>query len=64
MDQQERERQEGEWKDEAPDFDAYKEAIRQVLDKQEWESQWTVELEVRRVGNPIHQYRIVLKPAG
>jgi hypothetical protein len=64
MEQQDRDRQEGPWQDEAPDFDAYKEAIREVLNKQEWDSIWTVELQVRRVGNPIHQYRIVLRPGG
>jgi hypothetical protein len=56
------ERKKGRWKDEAESFAEYKDAIREVLDGEAENSVWSVELEVRKVGNPIHQYRIVLGP--
>lgn len=58
------ERVTGEWLDEARDFDEFKEAIRELLNKQRADSMWTAQLDVRKSGNPIHQYRIVLEPAG
>jgi hypothetical protein len=56
------ERKKGPWKDEAESFAEYKEAIREVLNKEAQDSVWSVELEVRKSGNPIHQYRVVLGP--
>ena len=52
----------GPWKDEAESFRDYKEAIRELLDGEEHNSIWNVEVQVRKSGNPIHQYRIVLGP--
>ena len=60
--QQEPERKKGPWKDEAESFSDYKEAIRELLDGEEENSVWSVEIEVRKVGNPIHQYRVILGP--
>jgi hypothetical protein len=54
----------GRWHDEARNFQDYKEAIREILNDQPPGSAWAVEIEVRRSGNPIHQYRIVLGPVG
>ena len=56
------ERKKGPWKDEAESFAEYKDAIREVLKDEPEDSVWSVELEVRKSGNPIHQYRIVLGP--
>jgi hypothetical protein len=53
----------GPWRDEAGDFREFKDAIRDVLRSEPRDSVWNVEIEVRKSGNPIHQYRIVLAPA-
>ena len=55
------ERRKGPWKNEANDFEEFKDAIREVL-RDEMDSVWRVEMEVRKSGNPIHQYRIILGP--
>ena len=53
----------GRWhKGSAPNFRAYQDAIKEVLDQQDEGSTWVVEVEVKKVGNPIHDYRIVLNP--
>lgn len=53
----------GRWQGkEAGNFNEFKQAIREVLNQQEPDSIWIVELEVKKVGNPIHDYRIVLTP--
>jgi hypothetical protein len=57
------ERKKGPWKNEAESFAEYKDAIREVLKDEPENSVWSVELEVRKSGNPIHQYRIVLGPS-
>ena len=55
----------GEWQGgPAENFDAYQAAIRKVLNAQPPGSQWVVDVEVKRVGNPVHDYRIVLSPSG
>lgn len=46
----------------ASSFQAYQRAIRELLDEQEPGTTWLVEVEVKKVGNPIHDYRIVLNP--
>lgn len=46
----------------APSFAAFQKAIKDVLDEQAVGSEWVVEMEVRRRGNPIGDYRIVLSP--
>lgn len=51
------------WKDEAQSFAEFKEAIREQLQRKPAGSAWTVQIQVRRVGNPIHEYRVVLQPA-
>lgn len=52
----------GPWKDEARDFEEYKNAIRDVLKDEPHDSIWNVQVQVRKSGNPIHQYRIILGP--
>lgn len=52
----------GPWKDEAEDFKDYKDAIQEVLREEAPNSLWNVQVQVRKSGNPIHQYRIVLTP--
>lgn len=52
----------GPWKEEAQDFEEYKDAIREVLRSEPHDSIWNVQVQVRKSGNPIHQYRIVLGP--
>jgi hypothetical protein len=53
----------GRWQgQEARDFDDFKDAIREVLNQQAPGSTWVVEIEVKKVGNPLHDYRIVLSP--
>lgn len=54
----------GRWKGELGNFNDFKEAVQEVLNQQEPDSVWIVELEVKRIGNPIHDYRIVLTPGG
>lgn len=56
------ERKKGPWKREAGNFDEFKDAIRELLDEESEGAERSVEIEVRKVGNPIHQYRIVLGP--
>lgn len=56
------ERKKGPWKGEARNFDEFKHAIRELLDEESEGAERSVEIEVRKVGNPIHQYRIVLGP--
>jgi hypothetical protein len=54
----------GRWQGhEARDFDDFKDAIREVLNQQAPGSTWVVEIEVKKVGNPLHDYRIVLSPS-
>jgi hypothetical protein len=52
----------GSWKNEAEDFGEYKDAIREVLRDAPHDSIWNVQVQVRKSGNPIHQYRIILGP--
>jgi hypothetical protein len=52
----------GPWKDEARDFDEFKDAIREAMRDEPMNSVWRVDMEVRKSGNPIHQYRIILTP--
>jgi hypothetical protein len=52
----------GPWKNEAEDFGEYKDAIREVLRDEPHDSIWNVQVQVRKSGNPIHQYRIILGP--
>jgi hypothetical protein len=52
----------GGWKPEADDFREYKEAIREVLQGEAHDSIWNVQVQVKKSGNPIHQYRIVITP--
>lgn len=55
----------GEWQGgDARDFREFQKAIRDVLKEQPRDSTWVVEIEVKKVGNPIHDYRIVLSPGG
>ena len=37
-------------------------AIQEVLNEQAPGTTWIVEMEVKRIGNPLHDYRIVLTP--
>ncbi len=48
----------------ADDFKDYQKAVREILHQQPEGSTWVVEMEVKRIGNPIHDYRIVLTPGG
>ena len=52
----------GPWRDEARDFEQFQDAIRAVLQGEEMDSIWNLEIQVRKAGNPIHQYRVVLAP--
>jgi hypothetical protein len=55
----------GPWKNnDASTFKEYQDAIKELLNQQPPGSTWMVEVEVKRVGNPIHDYRIVLSPTG
>lgn len=51
------------WKPEAQNFQEFKKAIRDELDKKPAGTEWLVEIEVRKEGNPVHDYRIVLRQA-
>lgn len=51
------------WLGEAENFAAFKRAIREELDKKPAGSEWVVKIEVKKAGNPIHEYRVVLQPA-
>ena len=51
------------WKQEAQNFAQFKEAIREQLNTKPAGTEWTVQIEVKKQGNPIHEYRIVLSPA-
>lgn len=50
------------WKNKAKDFGEFQAAIEQELKSKPPDSEWIVEIEVKKIGNPIHGYRIVLKP--
>jgi Holliday junction resolvase RusA-like endonuclease len=52
----------GPWKTKARDFEEYQKAISDLLNEQEDDSKWHLGIEVRKSGNPIHQYRVVLTP--
>jgi hypothetical protein len=52
------------WRDEAKDFDEFKSAIRAELNKKPNDSEWIVNIEVKKRGNPVHDYRIFLTPGG
>ena len=52
----------GPWKTKARDFEEYQDAISDVLNQQEDNSEWRLSIELRKSGNPIHQYRVVLTP--
>jgi len=52
----------GKWKDEARDFAAFKNAIREELNKKPAGSEWIVEIQVKKSGNPIHEFSIELRP--
>ncbi len=49
---------------EAENFQKFKEAIRDELKDKDPGTEWAVRIEVKKVGNPIHEYRIVLSPLG
>jgi hypothetical protein len=51
------------WQKEARDFQEFKRAIREELDKKPAGTEWIVEIEVKKQGNPVHDYRIVLRQA-
>jgi hypothetical protein len=51
------------WKPEAQNFAQFKDAIREQLSTKPAGSEWTVHIQVRKAGNPIHEYRIVLQEA-
>ena len=56
-------RQVGRWQGEkAQSFQAYQRAIEELLNQQDAGTTWTVVVEVKKIGNPIHDYRIVLNP--
>lgn len=50
------------WKGEARDFVAFKNAIKEELNKKPAGSEWIVELQVKKSGNPIHEFAIELRP--
>jgi hypothetical protein len=52
------------WRKEAGDFAAFKHAIKEELNTKPPNSEWVVEMEVKKSGNPIHEFRIVLRPRG
>ena len=53
----------GRWQGHAArDFQDFQNAVKEILNEQEQGSTWIVETEVRKVGNPVHDYRIVLSP--
>lgn len=55
----------GEWQGkDADDFKDYQKAVKKILHEQPAGSTWIVGMEVKRIGNPIHDYRIVLTPGG
>ena len=49
------------WKPEAENFNDFKNAIKEALRGKQDGSKWRVEIEVRKKGNPVHDYRIVLR---
>jgi hypothetical protein len=49
------------WKPEAGNFNDFKKAIKDALDEKPDGSEWRVEIEVKKKGNPVHEYRIVLR---
>jgi hypothetical protein len=51
------------WRPEARDFNDFKQAIKEALDDKQQDSKWIVGIEVRKKGNPVHDYRIILRPA-
>jgi hypothetical protein len=52
----------GPWKTKARDFAEFQDAISELMNEQEEASEWRLGIELRKSGNPIHQYRIVLTP--
>lgn len=52
----------GPWNGEARDFQDFQDAIRDVLKDEAPNSLWNVQIQVKKSGNPIHQYRIVISP--
>jgi hypothetical protein len=50
------------WRPKARDFAQFQAAIEEELRTKPDNSEWVVELEVKKRGNPIHDYRIVLRP--
>lgn len=50
------------WKKKARDFAEFQGAIEQELRSKPADSEWIVEIEVKKTGNPIHDYRIILRP--
>ncbi|MBA2360684.1 MAG: hypothetical protein H0V79_07130 [Actinobacteria bacterium] len=53
----------GEWRDgSSKGYDDFKDAIKKVLSDAPHDSEWTVGIEVKKRGNPVHDYRIVLQP--
>jgi hypothetical protein len=53
----------GKWRDGSQKgYDDFKDAIRDLLKDEPMDSEWAVEIEVKKRGNPIHDYRIVLRP--
>jgi hypothetical protein len=49
------------WKPEAGNFNDFKNAIKEALRDKQDGSEWRVEIEVKKKGNPVHEYRIVLR---
>lgn len=54
-------KKEGPWRDgRNKGYDDLQEAIEQALHGEPRDSEWVVSIEVKKKGNPIHDYRIVL----
>ena len=52
----------GGWHGKARDFAELQRAIEAELRTKPDGSEWIVEIQVKKVGNPIHDYKIVLRP--
>jgi hypothetical protein len=52
------------WHKEAKDFAEFQGAIKAELRAKPANSEWEVSIVVKKSGNPVHDYRIVLRPPG
>jgi hypothetical protein len=53
----------GRWRDGSDKgYEDFKAAIKELLKDEDMDSEWTVGIEVKKKGNPVHDYRIVLRP--